>query len=648
MGDTNFYRGTNYGLDANYGSSDSEKKNMMNPFASYPNRTSASSIAVATDARTANQIKATTEKFNTGAKTIEVSMVTPDVTDSIPNQHLDEIRRLKKLVGGELTLHGPLVEATGVTKQGWDPTHRQQAERQMWSALERGHRLSPDGNIVVTFHASNGLPEPLSKEQYTAPDGTIKEKVTGFYAVDEAQGQFVPINPKRNELTGEGDPESMLNPENVKKLLENQSKEAWTKSLQNLNYHTFAGIQAIEGAIGMKVLENGKLKLAKSGEELDSSKVKELYRDYVSGNASEDLHILKQKNPIAGAEIEDKMRDLMHGEVYLRDSYNDLQKMFTQAYNAAEIQAKNGDSENLKKLIAYRDELKPKLEEMKDPAKMQELGEEMLRGIRLLRSVNPSTLKPLKEFAVNQAGETFSNLALRSFKEFGDSAPIISVENPPAGMGISRAADLREVVEQSRKKFIEKATASKSDGGAGLSEKEAEEQAKKLIGVTWDVGHINMIKKFGYTDETLKSETETIAPFVKHIHLSDNFGMEHTELPMGMGNVPLQQHMQVLREQFGDKLDDIKKVIETGNWYQHFQTTPFVETLQAFGSPIYGMKMQPYWNQAAGQTAGYFAGYGFNPDVHHSIYGSGFSSLPTELGGQMQGGKSRLAGTPNE
>ena len=219
MGDTNFYRGTNYGLDANYGSSDSEKKNMMNPFASYPNRTSASSIAVATDARTANQIKATTEKFNTGAKTIEVSMVTPDVTDSIPNQHLDEIRRLKKLVGGELTLHGPLVEATGVTKQGWDPTHRQQAERQMWSALERGHRLSPDGNIVVTFHASNGLPEPLSKEQYTAPDGTIKEKVTGFYAVDEAQGQFVPINPKRNELTGEGDPESMLNPENVKKLL---------------------------------------------------------------------------------------------------------------------------------------------------------------------------------------------------------------------------------------------------------------------------------------------------------------------------------------------------------------------------------------------------------------------------------------------
>jgi len=36
-----------------------------------------------------------------------------------------------------------------------------------------------------------------------------------------------------------------------------------------------------------------------------------------------------------------------------------------------------------------------------------------------------------------------------------------------------------------------------------------------------------------------------------------------------------------------------------------------------------------------------------NPDIHHSIYGSGFSNLPVELGGQMQG-RSRMSGNPME
>ena len=95
------------------------------------------------------------------------------------------------------------------------------------------------------------------------------------------------------------------------------------------------------------------------------------------------------------------------------------------------------------------------------------------------------------------------------------------------------------------------------------------------------------------------------------------------------------------------KKKKVKQIVETGNWYQHFQTTPFAETLSAFGSPIYGMKMSPYWNQAYSTQSPYFSGYGFNPEIHHSIYGSGFSSLPVELGGQLSG-RNRLSGSPME
>jgi hypothetical protein len=153
-----------------------------------------------------------------------------------------------------------------------------------------------------------------------------------------------------------------------------------------------------------------------------------------------------------------------------------------------------------------------------------------------------------------------------------------------------------------------------------------------------------MIKKFGYTDDDLEKETEKIGKFINKVHLSDNFGMEHTELPMGMGNVPTEKHMKII----DGYNKQIKKIIEAGDWYEHFKTAPFAETLSAFGSPIYAMNMSPYWNQRAGMSAGYFAGYGLNPDIHHSMYGAGFNTLPLELGGQQPGGRSRMSGTPME
>ena len=211
-------------------------------------------------------------------------------------------------------------------------------------------------------------------------------------------------------------------------------------------------------------------------------------------------------------------------------------------------------------------------------------------------------------------------------------------------MGLSSGQDLRDLVKESRRKFVEQAKEK------GLSESKAQEQAAKLIGVTWDVGHINMMRKHGADEKQILKETEKVAPYVKHIHLSDNFGLEHKELPMGMGNVPIKEHEAILKKQFNDKFSKIKQIVETGSWFRNFNNvTPFAETLEAFGSAIYPMKMASYWNPTRGGTSPYFSGYGrMLPDVNFSTYGAGFSSLPTELGGQIGGARSRLSGTPNE
>jgi hypothetical protein len=58
------------------------------------------------------------------------------------------------------------------------------------------------------------------------------------------------------------------------------------------------------------------------------------------------------------------------------------------------------------------------------------------------------------------------------------------------------------------------------------------------------------------------------------------------------------------------------------------------------------MMMGPYWNQMGGQGS-YSSGMGnILPEQNFSIYGAGFTSLPTELGGQIAGRQSRMSGTP--
>jgi len=613
----NFYQGGDYGF-----------KSQEDDFLKMNYRTPVSRIGLTTDARTANQIKAVGDKLNAGAKTVEVSFLQPNVAESIPNQHIDEINRLKKLVGVDLTLHGPLVEPTGVSRQGWDESQRVQAERQMWSALQRARRLGE--KTIVTFHSSNGLPEPEMRiKNENAKEGEPDEIIKEIMVVNERDGQFTQFSPKENIMLGEkADPI---------KALEDQNKKAWETALTQVSFHAMQGKNSLESGFH----------LGKRIKDLDEPELMDIYKDSKTKDGQEFLNILKSKNPETKRLIESKIDELNHGEIYVKEAYTNLQEQFNKAWNATQLEIERAEKdsikkkaqEDLEKLKKYQQEIQNKKEKLQNPENIELLAEEVTKGVNVLNSLSttPKIFRPLKEFAIDKASDTFSNLAVKAFKEFKEDAPIISIENPPAGMGLSRAEEIKTLIEESRKKFAKIA-----EKELGQSKSEAKANAEKLIGATWDVGHINMIRKFGYDEKDLKKQAEKIGKFVKHVHLSDNFGMEHTELPMGMGNVPTKIHMDII-DKYNDK---VKKIIEAADWYQHFQTTPFGETLSAFGSPIYAMNMAPYWSNYPGMSqGGYFSGRGYNPEIHHSMYGSGFSNLPIELGGQMAG-KSRVSGAP--
>ena len=263
------------------------------------------------------------------------------------------------------------------------------------------------------------------------------------------------------------------------------------------------------------------------------------------------------------------------------------------------------------------------------------------------REYPPERIIPLEQFEIKKAAKTFAEAAEHSlFKAAkGDlnKAPIISIENPPAmQFGLSRADEMKKLVTKSRENAVELFMKK------GMGKSEAEHAAEKIIGVTWDVGHINLLKKGGYKDKDILEETKKIAPYVKHMHLTDNFGTQDSHLVPGMGNVPLEEIQKEI-DAAGFKG---KSIIEAGGFIANFKASPWPYVLDHMDSPIYEFDAAATWRPAIYKfetgSAGYPVGYGnIFPPQHFAMYGAGFL-LPPTLGAVTPGEskKSEFSGTP--
>jgi DNA-binding ferritin-like protein (Dps family) len=290
----------------------------------------------------------------------------------------------------------------------------------------------------------------------------------------------------------------------------------------------------------------------------------------------------------------------------------------------------------------YREDLSKINGQMWAPLKRKEILDHALKDLEIItKEQAPEIYQNVTDFAVEKASETFGNLAARSYEELNqDKAPTLAIEHVLFGMGLSKADQLKEVIEKSRDNFVDFLMQKK-----GFSESDARNLASKKIGATWDTGHINIMKKYGFDDKDIIEETKKITPLVKHVHITDNFGYADTHLAPGMGNVPIKEILEQLEK--NGRYDEMRKIVEAGGFVQHFKKSPFPLSLAAFGSPIYGMKSGMGWNQTQGVEGSYFGGYGtVSPQTHHSYFGAGFTTMPVELGGQMPGGNSRFGGTP--
>ncbi|MGD9275930.1 MAG: hypothetical protein PVJ67_02045 [Candidatus Pacearchaeota archaeon] len=623
----NIYQGGYSSLDPN--------KNSLSP-SNYP--VTAGQFGLTTDFRSANILKEVTDKLSSGVKHIEISPVEPSVFESIPKEHFKEVARQAKLVGATVTVHGsPQFEASGMTNQGFSELQREAVERQMQNVMDRAHDVNPDGSSPVVFHSSAGIP---GSQYEWGKEG--KGKTKELIIVNRETGKPGQLKPEKKFYPGgiyggmtEGEIKEGVTEADIKRYKAGEiSPEKVFKEIPLEGDGKFLAPEDRINMLNHSEWDNSLNQILFNKERAD---------EILQRNAPKIAHLEKARqegklNPQLLSQFPEQKAAYDHyknAETYLHDTDQQLQALFSKAYEYGD----ENQREALKIISKqYGEELKNSGQSIVGQSNAMQNLLHNLKNRRLA----PKMYESMEKFASDKSAETFANTAFAGYEKVrkGEwkAAPIIAIENPPAGGALSTGKELKMLIEKSHAKFIEKAKAE------GISEREARKEAEKLIGATWDVGHINMIRKFGATKENVIQESEAIKPFVKHVHLSDNFGLEHTELPMGMGNVPIKEIM----EKLGKEGFEAKKVIEAGNWWQHFQTAPVQASLEAFGSGIYSMQMGPYWNQTAGLQQGYFSGYGqILPNTHFQMYGGGFSmaSLPTELGGQMQGGGgSRMSG----
>jgi sugar phosphate isomerase/epimerase len=597
----------------------------LDPDMSYGNvftgyRASMSELGAPTKPDTANQIQHVSQLLNQGIIPIEVSAIQPEIFETIPKQHFKEINRMAKLTGAKLSMHAPIIEASGIGERGWKEADRQIAEQRLFEVVEKASELDDKGGMPVTIHSAS-IP---GTEYKMTPDGKVVQKLAIVNRETGAPEQFL----EEEELYYPY--EFNLTDEEIKKLNKGQISIEQIKEYKEIHKPISGGrmrtpqerLRSLNHTQWDTQLNNVLFNKERADEIMQNSfpQIQHLY-----GKNEKEI-----KNIISPEQIQ-AWKHTQNAEEYMEESKQQLDSLFHRAW-------KYGTEDERKYLKEVANEYTNVINKGGgNPLEKSQAVQVLLQG---LKRVSPNMYIPVEEFALDKSSETFSNVAFKAFEKLGSKAPTISVENMYPGFAFSTGDEMNNLIMETKKKFVDKAIKK------GHSQSTAEKQADKLIGITLDVGHLNMVRKGGFQEEDIRREVEAMAKHVKHVHLTDNFGFADTHLPPGMGNVPIKTILKELEKK------DFKgrKIVEAGGFVQHFGISPLSVTLEAMGSPFYNSPNSPYWNQAPAFHEGYQSGYGMMlPQKHYQMLGAGFSQLPMELGGQTPGaGGSRMSGTPME
>lgn len=593
-------------------------------------------LGMSVNPTSANQIGEIGKTLNQGVNNVEFGPIDPRVFDSIPKEHFKEIGRLGKVTGSKMSLHAPIIDVVGFTQEGWDESHRLSAEKQIESVVERAHEIDPKGNVPITIHGgTSGAYEWMkpSEEQKKEFEKHLRER--GGYSEQEIQ-RYVEHETQKRIMTVVNQDSGKVTAVKYDKRYSPLEKggtverEVYPREfMDNLNHNEWDRnkFQLIEMKKNLQEMKNinmpDMMKYTLLNEKLATMGI-------LSPEEKEEFKAVAQKVSNSKQYEREVYQNAM---IQLREMHNNLKKYSPDLEEGNEKERER----NRMAMERYAETLK---EVSKGEMDFTQATDKLIDSIMHVPA--PKVWKPTDDFSVEKASLTLGEVAANSYKKFGKTSPMLCLENVYPEMPLSRADSIRDTIEKAREIFVDKLIKEQK-----VSKEEAKQAAKSIIGATWDVGHINQLRKSGFSEEDILEETKKIAPYVKHAHITDNFGYSDSHLPPGMGNVPIKKMMEELEKSgFSGR-----EILEIGGFAQNFpEEGAYLPSLEGMGSPLYSISAPPYWDKISYSSGQYFSGLGeIYPKQHFDMYGSGFSTLPRELGGDIQSsGKSRFSESSQE
>jgi len=626
-------------------------------------------MGVTTNPTVAKQLEEFSSKLNEGVKNIEVGTLNPTTFETIPMEHFDEIKRLAKLTEAEVSLHAPLLDISGFGGGGegqgeprWSKEQRIQVEQQVVSIMERANKMSPNGNIPIVIHAGN-----MTAQEY---DKSLNDQIPKRKLVEQ-EGRLVPeevYDSKGKPVYQPGVRKmTIVNPESGKIGMVDfdwkyspgkKDQDMWDpwKRLYNMNVvewdeeklKVFEKLKVKEElAMRYKDKERQNIDIMNAG--MNTGEYDAYNRQFETNNLEmnriqQHMDEIDTKTHSEISELHNKIKSFMPS----KDDPN--YKVYKEQLDEYEKIVDNNAKERGRLMKKYSDAYHNATTDdaRKEAGRMwhrsQTDFDDAVRGAISKIKAPPQLWQPVGEFAIGKAAETVAN-SLFQFHVNNpniplDKLPIIAMENFSPNTAISSASELKKTIGLARGQFVDMLVKERK-----INRKEAEKAANKVIGATWDVGHINLLRKAGYSEKEMQKigvdEVKKIAKDVRHLHLTDNFGFHDSHLAPGMGNVPIKKVMEELERQgFSGRA-----IIEAGALINEFGMSPTHHMFEQFNSPMYKMGASPYWQHE--KWPSYGTSYVELPQQHFNLYGSGFSTLPTVLGGQVGEDKGRFSGAPN-
>ncbi len=275
---------------------------------------------------------------------------------------------------------------------------------------------------------------------------------------------------------------------------------------------------------------------------------------------------------------------------------------------------KKPDVEELKRLRENPEEfLKERLDHYRQKKNIFQTG--VLGYTKQLAAEEESlgAFEEISHYGMDKEADTIAEAAMNALeiekKKKLDKALWVAPENWAVEMYGSHPEEYKDIIQKSRSRMQE--MLQRKD--PSMTDHQARKVAEDHIRGTFDIGHLNMWKKYYKAepgedvDKGFKKWMEkNVRGLVKdkiigHVHLSDNFGYHDEHIEIGEGNAPIQEFFKILKEEGFEG----KMIAEPGGQREGQLHRVWTSALEAGGSPIYRIDaVSKSWTDIGGSYFG--------------------------------------------